>query len=193
MQLETPVAAALNHVLRNEAWARERLSPFAGETVEVRAAYLPALRFRIEPDGTVSAAPGAAAGLIVLVKGDAAAAALKGEDHLLRAVEVTGNAKLADAVMGLVRHLRWDFEEDLSRVLGDVAAHRVADGLRGLAAWAPEAARRLSDSFAAYATDEAKLLLGRHELEDFAAEVASLRDAVERLDARLRRRASADG
>lgn len=186
MLLETPFATALNHVLRRETWARERLAPFAGESVEVRAAFLPALRFRIEHDGTLAAAPGAGAALVIRVKGDAPAAALKGEDHFLRAVEVTGNAKLAEAVMGLVRHLRWDFEEDLSRVLGDVAAHRVAEGLRGLAAWAPDAARRFSDSFAAYATDEGRVLLGRPELESLSAEVAQLRDAVERLEARMR-------
>jgi ubiquinone biosynthesis protein UbiJ len=187
MQLETPVVSALNHVLRSEAWARERLAPFAGETIEVRAAFLPALRLAIVEGGLL--APGAAgpAALAILVKGDLPAAALKGEDHLLRAVEVTGNAKLADAVMTLVRHLRWDFEEDLSRVTGDVVAHRVADGLRGLAAWVPDAAQRLSGAFAAYATDEAKLLLGRHELETFTGDVARLRDAVERLEARLRR------
>jgi ubiquinone biosynthesis protein UbiJ len=187
MPLETPVVAALNHVLRSEAWARDRLSTFAGETVEVRPAFLPALRLRIEADGTVSPAPEGPPALAIHVKPDAPAAALRGEDHLLRAVEVTGNAKLAEAVMGLVRHLRWDFEEDLSRLVGDIAAHRIAEGLRGLAAWAPDAAQRFSESFAAYATDEAKLLLGRPELEGFAADVARLRDAVERLDAKVRR------
>jgi ubiquinone biosynthesis protein UbiJ len=187
MQLETPLVTALNHVLRSEAWARERLAPFAGETVEVRAAFLPALRLAIVEGGLL--APGAAGpvALTIVAKGELPAAALKGGDHLLRAVEVTGNARLADAVMGLVRHLRWDFEEDLSRVTGDVVAHRVADGLRGFAAWAPDAAQRLTGAFAAYATDEAKLLLGREDLEAFAGEVTQLRDAIARLVARMRR------
>jgi ubiquinone biosynthesis protein UbiJ len=189
MQLETPVVATLNHVLRRETWARERLAPFAGEGIEVRAPLLPSLRFRIEEGGGLSAAPaGATASLTVSIRSDAPAAALKGEDHLLRSVEVTGNARLAEAVMGLVRHLRWDFEEDLSRVFGDVLAHRMAEGVRALGSWAPDAGARLAESFAAYATDEAKLLLGRPELREFAAEVGELRDAVERLEARLRRR-----
>ena len=187
MQLETPVVAALNHVLRAEGWARERLAPFAGETVELRAAFLPALRLAIAEGGLLAPGGPGAPALTILVKGDAPAAALKGEDHLLRAVEVTGNAKLADAVMGLVRHLRWDFAEDLSRVTGDVVAHRVAEGMRGLAAWLPEAAGRLSGAFAAYATDEARLLVGRHDLEAFAGELAQLRDALARLEARMRR------
>jgi ubiquinone biosynthesis protein UbiJ len=187
MLLETPLVAALNHLLRTEAWARERLAPFAGEVVAVRAFPLPALRFRIGEGGLVSLAADQPAALTIDVKGDAPAALLKGEDHFLRAVEVTGNAKLADAVMALARHLRWDFEEDLSRVTGDVIAHRVGEALRALAAWAPDAGRRFSDAFGAYVTDEAKLLVDRPQLEAFRAEVAALRDAVERLEARLRR------
>lgn len=188
MQLETPLVAALNHVLRREAWARERLAPFAGEGIEVRAPLLPSLRFRIEAGGGLAAAPAEAApSLTVNIRSDAPAAALKGEDHLLRSVEVTGNARLAETVMGLARHLRWDFEEDLSRIFGDVLAHRMAGTLRSIAGWAPEAGARIAESFAAYATDEAKLLLGRAELQELSAQVGELRDAVERLEARIRR------
>jgi ubiquinone biosynthesis accessory factor UbiJ len=188
MQLETPLTAALNHVLRTEPWARERLAPFSGETIELRAGALPPLRLGIEKDGTVrEGTAGDPVALTIALKSGAPAALLKGEDHLLRAVEVTGNAKLAEAVMALVRHLRWDYEEDLSRVFGDVLAHRIGGGLRSLAAWLPDAGQRVTESFAAYATDEARFLVGRAEHEAFAAEVARLRDAVERLGERLRR------
>jgi len=45
--LETPLVAAINRVLEAEGWARERLAPFAGEALELRAPPLPALRFSI--------------------------------------------------------------------------------------------------------------------------------------------------
>ena len=55
----------------------------------------------------------------------------------MRAIEVSGNERLAAEVMWLVRHLREALpdiaEEDLSRVFGDVAAHRLAQGARGFA------------------------------------------------------------
>jgi ubiquinone biosynthesis protein UbiJ len=108
MSLEAPIRAAINHLLRAESWARERLTPFAGETIEVRNAPFPPLRFSIEADGLLAqAAPEAAAALLVALKPEAAAALLRGEEHFLRAVEVSGNARLAEAVMTLVRHLRF--------------------------------------------------------------------------------------
>jgi ubiquinone biosynthesis protein UbiJ len=185
---ERVLAAALNHLLESEPWARERMAPFAGETLELRAPPLPALRLQVREGGLLdAAAPGAAPALVIALKADASAALLRGEEHFLRAVEVSGNARLAEAVMALVRHLRWDFEEDLSRALGDVAAHRVAGALRGFAAWQADAARRLADSLAVYATQEAPLLVRRAELDAHAAQVSALRDAVERLEQRLRR------
>ena len=56
MQFESPIAAALNHLLESEPWARERLAPFAGEALELRAPPLPALRFLVAADGRLSAA-----------------------------------------------------------------------------------------------------------------------------------------
>ena len=47
MKFESPFAAALNLMLESEPWARERLAPFAGEVLELRAPPLPALRFSV--------------------------------------------------------------------------------------------------------------------------------------------------
>ena len=57
----------------------------------------------------------------------------RGEEHAMRAVDVQGNARLAAEVLVLVRHLRWDLEEDLSRLFGDVVAHRLAGAARATA------------------------------------------------------------
>jgi ubiquinone biosynthesis protein UbiJ len=192
MPLPNPLAAglneALNHLLRQQPWARERLAPFAGETVELRGGLFPALRFKIDEQGFLQKPEAQVQpSLVVTLKPEAPAALARGEDHFLRAVEVSGDAKLADEVMALVRHLRWDFEEDLSRLVGDVAAHRLAEGLRGFAAWQADAVKRLGEAFAAYVTEEAKLVLQRADLDALARETAGLRDAIERLEQRIRR------
>jgi ubiquinone biosynthesis protein UbiJ len=177
----------LNHLLAAEPWAREKLAPFAGEVVEIQAPPFPALRFSIQEDGSLtSAASEATPSLVITLKPDAPAALLRGEEHFMHAVEVAGNAKLADAVMLLVRNLRWDYEEDLSRVVGDVAAHRLADAARGFAAWQKDAAQRLAEAFADYATEESRLLVRRAELDALAGAAARLRDGVERLEQRIR-------
>ena len=188
MRLESPFAAGLNHLLESESWARERLAPFAGEVLELRAPPLPALRLAVAADGRIApAAPEAASGLVITASPGALGAAAQGEEQLLRALDVAGNARLATEVMFLFRHLRWDAEEELSKWVGDVAAHRLAGLARGAAAWHADAARRIAGSLVEYAAEEKRLLVRRAEVGELAAAQARLRDALERLEKRVAR------
>jgi ubiquinone biosynthesis accessory factor UbiJ len=181
-----PFSLALNHLLEAEPWARARLAPFAGQTVELRNPPFPTLRFAILAGGTVEAG-GADPALTVTLKPDALFNLARGPEHFLRSLEVSGDPKLASEIMALARHLRWDVEEDLSKLFGDVAAHRLADAGRAFAAWQVDAARRLAESLADYAVDEKRVLIARPEMESFADALARLRDAVERLEKRVQR------
>jgi len=183
--LESPLVLALNRLLEAETWARERLAPFAGETVELRAPPLPALRFAIVEGGRI--APGSAASLSITLQPESLPALLQGEEHFMRSVAIDGNAQLAQEVLHLARHLRWDAEEDLSRLVGDAAAHRLAGLARDFAAWQADAARRLAGSFMQYAQEDARLLAPRAGYAALAAEIARLRDALERLEKRIER------
>ena len=177
---------ALNHLLAAEPWARERLAPFAGAAVELRHPPFPAVRLTIRPGGTVQAGGGDPA-LTVTLPPSALANLARGPEYFMRSIDVAGDPGLAAEVMMLARHLRWDVEEDLSKLLGDVAAHRLADAGRAFAAWHLDAARRLAESFADYAIDERRLLIARAEMQAFAGAIAQLRDAVERLEKRIER------
>ena len=176
----------LNRLLRAQPWASERLAPFAGETVELRAGPLPALRLRIAAGGTVEAADGEAS-LRMNVKPEFLAALARGEEQALRAVDVEGNARLASAIVVLARHLRWEAEEDLSRLVGDIAAHRIASGARALAAWHLDALGRLAGALGDYLVDEKRVLARRAELDMLGESVARLRDGIARLEKRLER------
>jgi len=185
---ESPIAAGLNRLLETEEWARARLEPFAGETVEFAVPPLPALRLVIGDDGRVMpAAREAEPSLLVRLGPDAVSALLRGEEHFMRAVEVSGNAKLASEVLLLVRHLRWDVEEDLARIVGDVAAHRVVGWARAFAGWQRDVLRRLGDGTMEYVIEERRMLVPRGEFEAHAVAVARLRDALARFEQRLRR------
>ncbi len=177
---------ALNHLLDAEPWARERLAPFAGKSLELRAPPLPAVRLTILAAGRVQAG-GAEPVLVLTLRPDALGGLVRGGEHFIRSVEVAGDAGLAAEIMALARHLRWDVEEDLSRLVGDVAARRVVQAGRDLAAWQADALRRLADSFADYTSEEGRLLVRRAQLETLGASVARLRDAIERLEKRIAR------
>ena len=60
----------------------------------------------------------------------------------------------------------------------------MAQALHGFVSWQADAARRLAENLMEYALEEGRLLAPRSQLTAFAAEVARLRDAVERLEKR---------
>lgn len=140
----------------------------------------------VEEGGTIKAG-NAEPSLTMTLKPELLVALARGEEHALRAVDVQGNGRLAAEVLVLARHLRWDVEENLSRVFGDVIAHRLAGAARAFAAWHVDAAQRLSGALVDYATDERPLLVRRSELDMLAEPLAQLRDAIARLDKRIER------
>jgi len=188
MMLEPPVTVALNHLLDAEQWARERLSAFAGAIVELRFPLLPPMRLAITEAGRLWPAGREIAASLVLTFGpEVVPALIRGEDHLARAVHTEGDPKLAGEMLFLVRHLRWDAEEDLARVLGDVAAHRLATVARDLFAAQREALARTAENLADYVLEERQLVAHPASFEEHRVAVAGLRDAIERLDKRVDR------
>jgi ubiquinone biosynthesis protein UbiJ len=184
--LPHPGILALNHLLGAEAWARDKLKPYAGQCVEFRSPPLPALRLDILDSGLVrSAAQDAVPNLVVSIGPGALPALLRGEEALLREIGIEGSADLAGTVQYLFRHLRWDVAEDLSKVFGDVLAQRMVSEGKRFAAWNREAAERLAQNFAEYWIEEQPLLARPAEARQFLADVDQLRDDLARLEKRL--------
>jgi ubiquinone biosynthesis protein UbiJ len=190
--LERPVIAFLARLVEREQWARERLAPFAGKCARLRLAPLPDLVIEVLEAGYIGPGQETAEAAVTLTISPAAVPLLfVRPEAAMRDVRIDGDTDLARAIDFLFRNLRWDVEEDLSRVVGDVAAHRVAGAARSFGAWQREAAERLGQNVAEYLKEEAGLLPHPHEVERFGREVDALRDAVERLEQRVERVAGA--
>ena len=181
-----PGILALNHLLDAELWARDKLKPYAGQCVEFRAPPLPALCLDILDTGLVrGAAEDAVPNLVVTIGPGAVPAFVRGEDALMREIGIEGNADLAGTVQYLFRHLRWDVEEDLSRVFGDVLAPRMVAQGRRFAAWNKEAAEKLAQNLAEYWIEEQPLLARPAEVRQFLTDVDQLRDDLARLEKKI--------
>ena len=178
---------AVNHVLRSAPLALERLRKHAGRTVAFRIGP-GTLAFTVQTTGEVVAAlPGAARDLEVRISPFLVPRLAAREEAAFREIEMQGDMELAQEVSFLFRHLTWDVEEDLARVTGDIAAHRIVATARGAARWTRQAAARGTQGLAEYWTEEAPLIASRVKVEGFLREVAELREAIDRLDKRIAR------
>ena len=94
---------------------------------------------------------------------------------------------MAQRFRDLLQHSQPDFEEELSRVVGDVAAHQVANVVRNAFDWGRKAADSFSTNVAEYLQEEGRDVPSRVEVEEYLEAVDQLREATDRLDARLSR------
>lgn len=186
--LEAAVAGFINHLLHGANWARDGLKPFAGRTARIEA--LPfAFALTVVDKGEITpAATGAAPDVTLRVTPGLLLRLAARDENAWREIDIAGDPEFASAIHYVARNLRWDIEEDLSRVFGDIAAHRLAETGRTLRRWGEQAADNTARSFAEYWTEEQPLIAARRDLDEFGRAVDQLRDDTARLEKRIESR-----
>jgi ubiquinone biosynthesis protein UbiJ len=179
-------AAIANHLLRDDAWAHSELVEHAGKTLRVGQPPV-AFALRIAADGTFEALAEAPAvyDLELTLPVAALPTVLAGRDGFARRLEARGDERLALTLREIAAAGPWFLERELARWLGPIPAQRCIDLVRTLTAWPAYAAERLATNIAAYVVEEEPSLVGKVRFDEFARQVASVRDAVERLEKRI--------
>ena len=101
-------------------------------------------------------------------------------------VEIAGDVEAGRRFAEILKRLDPDWEEPLSMMVGDVAAHEIGQLVRGGLSWVRDASGRMAANMARYATEERRDVVSGSELAGFLSDVDQLRDAVDRLEARMR-------
>ena len=144
------------------------------------------LAFTVQTTGEVTnAVPEAARDLEVRISPFLLPRLAAHEEAAYREIEMQGDMELAQEISFLARNLTWDVEEDLSKAIGDIAAHRAVAGAKAFLGWGRDAAQRTAQAAAEYWTEESPLIASRVKVDGFVRDVAELRDAVERLEKRI--------
>lgn len=184
---------AINRFLALDPEAPARLERLEGRLLEVDlqglgitlflafeyGAVLVSLEAEREPDTTVRGTP--AALFMMAAPEEVADWGVPGSG-----VTISGNANLARDLGKIFSQIEPDWESPLSELLGETLGFQIASGLRRGAGTLREAARGSADQAVAYLRDESGLVVSRGELAAFIDGVDRLRDAVARLETRLR-------
>jgi ubiquinone biosynthesis protein UbiJ len=154
-------AQILNHLLSQNPGAAELLRRFAGKTL---ALALPPLQIRLfildsgsfasaqeaaEMDATLSLPPGAALRFLAERRLDTAQ------------LSIEGDSELATEVGKVLQGLRWDVEEDLSHIVGDIPAHQLTQAGSRIKSALGRQAVALAGMFADYWQEEQPLIAKR--------------------------------
>ncbi|AMO22245.1 hypothetical protein [Ramlibacter tataouinensis] len=131
-ELQRRLVLLFNHVLMQEPEAQARLGRQAGKVVHAHWRIF-SMRVATTRAGLLELAPLSEepADLTLALAEDSpwqlAQAALRGDKP---PVQIAGDVQFAAEINWLVEHVRWDIEEDLSRLVGDAPAHALGDAAR---------------------------------------------------------------
>lgn len=199
MTYTLPIVLFINHLLAQENWAKSKLLPHAGKIacIDLQAF---TIRLKITSDGMVeSLAP-----YPVELKAEADVASqaernnvtirlqlsdlpliAQNRERAFSYVKIEGDADFANTISHLSQHLRWEAEDDLSKLFGDIAAVRMVSGARSLMQAAKETHQKIQENLAEYFLEENPMLIRPAAVTAMGTEINKLRDDAERLIKRL--------
>ena len=197
-----PVIKFLNRVLADYPLARDSLKTSVGKTIKATVGPISTL-LRVsaggdfELVGTTVSAIGEVPTLIGAIPLYAAPDVAfqipltllprlaRGDETAFSSVIFEGDSEFASTLSSIARNVSWDAEQDLSQLVGDIAARRMVGGVTAMGDWSREAESRFVANVAEYLTEEKRAFATTRDLESLMTQNENLRDAVARLEARI--------
>ena len=128
--------------------------------------------------------------LFNMSKGESTAATLREQN-----ISIDGDLELGQQFNQFFKQLDIDWEEQLAQVFakitsestGDLIAHKLGRAAQGFQQWQTQAKQILEQNVAEYLQQESKILPVAEEIEPFFSAINTLRNDVDRLEARIER------
>lgn len=185
--LKVALTRFLQHLIDQNTWAKERLLPFAGKSLQCNLSFLREHLVILE-DGQLAMAGETKLPDAVIALSPSVLLRLMLQDKSAKMnVQISGDQHLAQAMAQIFANLRWDIEDDLSQVLGDVPANQMTEVAKKIGS---EAKSTISNTFAMlteYLQEENPLLAKKIHVEKFNAEVDALRTQLARAEKKFQK------
>jgi ubiquinone biosynthesis protein UbiJ len=184
---------AINRVVELDQTTKSRLQKLAGKVLAIELSDVPVTLYFVPTedelqifshyDGVVDTRlQGSSIQLLSM-----GVSAKPGESLFKGEVQIQGDVEMGQEFQNILRAMDIDWEERLSYLVGDVAAHKMGNTVRSMLGWGAQTVASLQDNLAEYLKFESESLPARFELDAFEHDVDTLRDDVERLEARVQR------
>jgi ubiquinone biosynthesis protein UbiJ len=176
---------ALNHLLAQEPWASQQLKTHAGKIACIALSTVQ-LRMKITGSGMLeAAADDVSANVTIRINPADVPLILQDQQRAISYVKLEGDADLAHTISELGKNLRWDAEQQLSQIFGDIAGRRMVNTGKTIVSNLKNTAQKVNENLAEYFLEENPMLIRPERVAEFAEQVGRTRDDVERLMKRI--------
>ncbi len=175
----------LQHLLTQNSWANALLQPYAGKAVQFDIASIKANIIILEDGGLVMAGETNIADATVCISASLLLRLIAQDEAAKIQIVISGDTHLATEFAKVLSNMRWDYEDDLSKLIGDVSALKISQFGRDAATGFKRNSIQLAEMLSEYWQEEKPLIAKNRLVEKFNTEVDTLRADVARLEKRL--------
>jgi len=175
----------LQHLLTQNSWANALLQPYAGKAVQFDIASIKANIIILEDGGLVMAGETNIADATVCISASLLLRLIAQDEAAKIQIVISGDTHLATEFAKVLSNMRWDYEDDLSKLIGDVSALKISQFGRDAATGIKRNSIQLAEMLSEYWQEEKPLIAKNRLVEKFNTEVDTLRADVARFEKRL--------
>jgi ubiquinone biosynthesis accessory factor UbiJ len=177
----------LQHLTNQNEWSRPHLQPFAGKVVAFDFVLAKANLLILEDGSLALGGETHAPEANIHVPPSLALRLLAGDENAKMHIKIDGDAHLATEISKVLQHMRWDIEEDLSKVVGDIAAYKIGEVSKKSFAEVKKQSINAAEMLSEYWQEEKNILAKKRHVEQFNADVDTLKSDVARFSKRLQK------
>jgi ubiquinone biosynthesis protein UbiJ len=175
----------LQHLISQNSWANNLLLPFAGKSVQFKIGVITTSLVILENGNLAIAGETNIPDATVIIKPTLLLRLLTKDKSANRQIMIEGDTQLAAELAKVFVNMRWDYEDDLSHLIGDIPANKIGTYSRDAAKSLKKTSINLAEMLSEYWQEEMPLITKKRNVEKFNTEVDNLRADISRFEKKL--------
>jgi len=179
------VTQLLQHLITQNSWANALLQPHADKVVQFDIASIKTNIVILENGSIAVAEEINAADATVSISSSLLLRLIAKDESAKMQIAVSGDTHLATELAKVLSNMVWDYEDDLSKLVGDLPAMKLSQLGRETVANMKQSSIQLAEMLSEYWQEEKPLIAKKRHVEQFNSDVDKLRSDAARLEKRL--------
>lgn len=177
----------LQHLMQQNSWTAPLLQPYANHTLRIDFKVAQTTLTILDNGQLAMAADSAEADATLHLPPSLVMRLLRKDPLAISLIKMDGDAGLGSEIGKILAQVRWDVEDDLSKLVGDVAAYQIVQLAQSRVQNIGSQARNLGEMLIEYWQEEHPLLAKKQAVDTFNQAVDTLREDTDRLQQRIQR------
>ena len=178
---------ALQHLISQNSWANAMLQPFTGKSVQFNISLMSSTVVILENGSLAIAGATNTPDATVTIPISLLPRLISKDESVKMHINIEGDTHLAAELAKVFANMRWDYEDDLSKVVGDIPANKIGEFSRKTVNAVKETTTNIAEMLSEYWQEEKPMIAKKRHIETFNEQVDTLRADTARFEKKLQK------